>query len=191
MSVILVTGKSGVGKSTISMKLAKVLGYNYLGVDKVSHEIYNDKDMLNKTMEMFGNDIFGADGKVDRKKLGKLVFNEPDKAKVQAFNDMAWEYIQSVVDKRLNEDIVIDWLLSPVTKYWDMADYRILVRCPDDDMRFNRIMNRDNITLDYVKSRDKASLDFSKYTYDYTVINTDSHIIDHLVEDIVLSLGKK
>ena len=52
-------------------------------------------------------------------------------------------------------------------------------------------MNRDNITLDYVKSRDKASIDFSKYTYDYTVINTDSHIIDHLVEDIVLSLGKK
>ena len=188
MSVILVTGKSGVGKSTISKKLAHRLGYEYLGVDTVSHEIYNDKSMVDKTVELFGSDIFDESGKVDRKKLGKIVFNEVDKAKVQAFNDMAWEYIQTVVDKKMDSDIVIDWLLSPVTKYWTQADYRVLVRCPDDDMRFSRIMNRDSISLDYVKSRDKASIDFSKYEYDYVVINTDSHIIDHLVEDIVANL---
>ena len=46
LKYVLVTGRSGSGKSTISKALAKLLGYEYLDVDKVQHMIYDDKDIL-------------------------------------------------------------------------------------------------------------------------------------------------
>ena len=187
---ILVTGKSGSGKSTISKALAKALDYEYLDVDKVQHMIYEDKDILDRTIAMFGSDIFDNDGKVDRKKLGKLVFSDPDKDKVQAFNDMAWVYIEKYVDKllALGKPYVLDWILSPITKYWDMEAYKILVTCDDDKTRFSRIASRDSVDMEYIKNRDKASIDFSKYTFDYTLVNSDINSIDSYILDIVSSI---
>ncbi|MBO7219100.1 MAG: dephospho-CoA kinase, partial [Clostridia bacterium] len=153
---VLVTGRSGSGKSTISKALAKLLGYEYLDVDKVQHMIYDDKDILDRTVAMFGSDIFDKSGNVDRKKLGKLVFSDPDKVKVQAFNDMAWVYIEKYVDKLLDsgKPYVLDWILSPITKYWDMDAYKIYVTCSDDKTRFSRIASRDGVDMEYIKNRD-------------------------------------
>ena len=184
---ILVTGRSGSGKSTISRKIADMLGYEYLDVDPVQHMIYEDKSILDKTMDMFGHDILDSDGNVDRKKLGARVFSDPDKAKVQYFNDIAWEYIEKYVDSLLssNKPYVIDWILSPITKYWDMDAYKILVRCSDDTTRFSRIADRDKVSIEYIKNRDKASVDFSKYTYDYILDNDDINTMDAKINDIV------
>ena len=189
---ILVTGKSGSGKSTISKALAKELDYEYLDVDKVQHMIYEDTDILNRTIEMFGSDIFDKNGNVDRKKLGKLVFSDPDKDKVQAFNDMAWVYIEKYVDNLLSSDkpYVIDWILSPITKYWDMPAYKVYVQCDSDEDRFSRIASRDNVDIEYIKNRDKASVDFSKYTFDYVLVNKDISSLDNYVLDIINNIKK-
>lgn len=184
---ILVTGKQGSGKSTIARKIADTLDYEYIDVDKVQHMIYEDKDILDKTIEMFGNDIFDEEGNVDRKKLGKLVFADPDKDKVQAFNDMAWVYIEKYVDRLLmsNKPYVIDWILSPITKYWNLDAYKIYVSCSNDDDRYNRIATRDNVSIDYIKNRDKASINFKLLTFDYNLENEDISNIDSYVEDII------
>ena len=186
LKYVLVTGRSGSGKSTISKALAKLLGYEYLDVDKVQHMIYDDKDILDRTVAMFGSDIFDKSGNVDRKKLGKLVFSDPDKDKVQAFNDMAWVYIEKYVDKLLDsgKPYVLDWILSPITKYWDMDAYKIYVTCSDDKTRFSRIASRDGVDMEYIKNRDKSSVDFSKYTFDYTLVNQDLDKLDSYVLDI-------
>ena len=183
---VLVTGRSGSGKSTISKALAKLLGYEYLDVDKVQHMIYDDKDILDRTVAMFGSDIFDKSGNVDRKKLGKLVFSDPDKVKVQAFNDMAWVYIEKYVDSLLStgKPYVIDWILSPITKYWNMDAYKVMVSCDSDNDRFSRIAKRDNVDIEYIQNRDKASVDFSKYTFDYTLVNQDLDKLDSYVLDI-------
>ena len=182
---ILVTGKQGSGKSTIAKKIADTLDYEYIDVDKVQHMIY--KDILDKTTEMFGRDIFDEEGNVDRKKLGKLVFADPDKDKVQAFNDMAWVYIEKYVDRLLmsNKPYVIDWILSPITKYWKLDAYKIYVSCSNDEDRYNRIATRDNVSIDYIKNRDKASINFKLLTFDYNLENEDISNIDSYVEDII------
>ena len=184
---VLVTGRSGSGKSTISKLIASKLKYEYLDVDKVQHMIYDDPEILSKTQAMFGTDIFDKLGNVDRKKLGKLVFSDPDKDKVQAFNDMAWVYIEKYVDNLLSsgKPYVIDWILSPITKYWDMPAYKVMVTCDSDNDRFSRIAKRDNVDIEYIQNRDKASVDFSKYTFDYTLVNSDINKLDSYVLDIV------
>ena len=76
MSLILVTGRSGSGKSTFAKLLAERLGYKYLDIDKIGHSLYDDKEIMAKAVELFGTVIFDNDGKFNRKKLGKIFFGE-------------------------------------------------------------------------------------------------------------------
>ena len=50
MSLILVTGRSGSGKSTFAKLLAERLGYKYLDIDKIGHSLYDDKEIMAKAV---------------------------------------------------------------------------------------------------------------------------------------------
>ena len=73
--IICVTGKIGTGKSTISKILSGILKAEIIDVDKVGHEVLKMEEVKEKIREAFGEDIF-LGKEVDRKKLGKIVFND-------------------------------------------------------------------------------------------------------------------
>ena len=89
---ILVTGRSGSGKSTFAQKLSQALGFEYIDIDKVGHSLYQDKNILEKTRQLFGDGIFD-DGVFNRKKLGKIIFSEQGSERVKEFNDFTWSYM--------------------------------------------------------------------------------------------------
>ena len=91
--IIGVTGKSGVGKSTYSKKLAKELGYYYLDIDEIGHKLLDDPEIKKQIKEKFNIEVSST----NRKKLGELVFASRNN-EMKQLADITWEKMQDVID---------------------------------------------------------------------------------------------
>jgi dephospho-CoA kinase len=81
MLTIGLTGGIGSGKSTVTKFLAD-LGAPIIDADKVGHAIYApDGPAYSDVLAAFGRGILAADGSIDRKKLGPIVFADPEALK--------------------------------------------------------------------------------------------------------------
>lgn len=169
--IIYITGKSGSGKSTFSKLLAKKLNYKYINVDDIGHKVYEYPEIMEKAYQLFGTDINNEFGKFDRKKLGQIVFSERHSERVKTFSDLTWENMKKLLDKELVDNCIVDWILLPHTKYWANNALRILVKPLDEGLRLKKLMLRDNITEEYVKLRDKASIEYNESEFDFVFTN--------------------
>jgi len=78
MKVIGLTGGIGSGKSTVSRLLAE-LGAVVLDADTVGHQAYQPgTETWKQLVAAFGEEIVSPDGTIDRKKLGAIVFGDPE-----------------------------------------------------------------------------------------------------------------
>lgn len=182
--VICIVGKSGSGKSTISNMLEKYSkNIIKLDVDLLSHKTLEIDEVKNEILNKIGN-VFDDNFNVDRKLLSKIVFNNHDKLSI--LNNISWKYMEIMIDNFLEENkdkiVIIDWLLSPLTKYFSSSDLKILVDA-DYNVRKNRVIKRDNIDDVAFYKRELASIDLSKYKYDY-IINNNYGIKESEVEKI-------
>lgn len=81
MLTVGLTGGIGSGKSTVAKALAD-LGAPSFDADKVGHEIYRPGGpAYQDVIAAFGQEIVAADGTIDRKKLGPIVFADPAQLK--------------------------------------------------------------------------------------------------------------
>ena len=169
--IIFITGKSGSGKSTFAKLLAKRLGYKYIDVDDIGHKIYEWPQIMKKAYQLFGQDINNELGEFDRKRLGQVVFGERQSEKVKTFNDLTWEYMKKLLDQELTDNTIVDWILLPQTTYWANFALKILIKSKDEELRLKKLMLRDNVTQDYIKLRDKASIEYNKSEFDFVFDN--------------------
>ena len=76
MKIIGLTGGIGSGKSTVAQFLAE-LGAVILDADKIGHETLKQQEVRRQIVEAFGKQII-SEGEIDREKLGKIVFSNPE-----------------------------------------------------------------------------------------------------------------
>ena len=105
----------------------------------------------------------------DRKALGELVFNNRDKMKEYA--DMTFDLMCEEIDKIIAryENCIIEWILLPKTKYFDMCDTRILCKRSYEN-RLKAVMDRDNIKQEYFETREKNSIEYDESKFDKIII---------------------
>ena len=170
MKIIGVTGKSGSGKTTFASLLSKKLNCKYVDIDKIGHESILQTDIAQMLCEKFGKEILNEQGKIERKQLGNIVFAQ--KQKMQELTDLTWGYMQKTIDKILSQEktIILDWILLPNSKYWKMCNPKILVTAKEE-VRKAKVIERDNISEEYFTKRDSASIDYSKFKFDYIIEN--------------------
>ncbi len=78
MKVIGLTGGIGSGKSTVSRFLAET-GAAVINADEVAHEaLQSDIELQQEIVADFGDQILTAEGRIDRQRLGGIVFTDPD-----------------------------------------------------------------------------------------------------------------
>jgi dephospho-CoA kinase len=78
MLIVGLAGGIATGKSLIAQEIAKLPGVVVVDADKVAWETYKkNTEIYNKLIARFGEQILSADGEIDRKKLGALVFSDP------------------------------------------------------------------------------------------------------------------
>lgn len=143
------TGSIATGKSTVSRMLAE-LGAIIIDADKIAFDaVLKGKPACTKITDYFGKCILQENGEIDRKALGDIIFNDPDKKQVlnsivhpEVFSEMARQVNEA--EKNPGAVIILDVpLLIESGMHRGMSDV-ILVYAPEN-VQLERLMARDNI----------------------------------------------
>src|SRR5215469_13800852 len=95
------TGGIASGKSAVACMLRE-MGFCVLEADLVAHKLLDPgQDAHNEVLREFGHDLEGADGKIDRAKLGTLVFADPTKR--QKLNRIIHPRVEQVIQQKFKE----------------------------------------------------------------------------------------
>jgi len=74
--VIGLLGGVGAGKSTVARMMAEE-GCRVVDADRIAHEVLGRPEVRAAVRKAFGEGVFGPDGRVDRGRLGQVVFSDP------------------------------------------------------------------------------------------------------------------
>ncbi len=74
-------GGIGAGKSTVAQRLTE-RGALVVDADRTGHEVLLESAVRDRLVQLFGNEILGGDGQIDRTRLGAIVFLADEKRKL-------------------------------------------------------------------------------------------------------------
>ena len=95
------TGTIGSGKSAVADILLEQ-NIPIIDADKLTRKIYAaDTDVKKRLSELFGQDIIAPNGEVDRKALGKLVFN--DSTLLRKLEVLVWPAIEKHIKAEVEQ----------------------------------------------------------------------------------------
>lgn len=179
--IIGIMGKSGSGKSTITNLLNEKGNYLLIDVDKINHELIENTSLKQDIIIRYPETL--ENGKINRQKLGMILYQ--DKKKMDEYNKLVWIYLEKKLDemiKNTTKIVVLDWMMLPLTKYYNMCDIKILVES-SLEIRLERIKKRDKVDEIHFFERDKNSVDYKIEDFDF-VINNDKGIDKDEIENI-------
>ena len=173
--IIGLTGGSGCGKSVVA-KAASDLGFVHIDTDKLGHDIIlKPNKAYYDLLDEFGEIILDKNGEIDRKKLGKIVFSNPDK--LLKLSNITHPAIVEKTKEMLGEYTIIDGaVIHQTPDIVEMCDYIIAVT-NSDERRIKFICSRDNIDTNAAEKRIKSQPDNSFYAdFADIVIHSDCSI---------------
>jgi len=175
-----ITGGIGSGKSTVS-KIFELLGVPvYYADDKAKDILVRDKELAEQVKQHFGPEVYQADGALNRKLLGNIVFNDKDKlallnslvhpATIRDSNNWAAEQKAPYVLKEA--------ALLFETESFHHLDKIIGVSAPQP-LRILRVMKRDNVSRNDVLARMHKQIDetIKMRLSDYVIYNDEQHMV--------------
>lgn len=176
MKILGLTGGSGTGKSAACTAFAR-LGCGVIDADATYRTLCDTcEPMLKEIQNVFG-DVFSTDGKLDRKKLGAIVF--ADAQKLQQLNAITHPYIRQAARDAFAAYSKRGCLLciydAPVLFEGQMETLcdKTCAVLAARNTRIARIVARDTITEEYAALRIDAQKDdaFYRERCDYVVQN--------------------
>jgi dephospho-CoA kinase len=170
------TGGYATGKSFVAAELER-LGCYVIYADRLGHQVLEpDGEAYGPTVEAFGREILGSDGRIDRKQLGSVVFRAPELLeKLMGFVHPAVFLLEEKMladfQARSPHGIaVIEAAILIETGRYKVFDRLILTVC-DEATQIERGMKRDGLTAEQVRQRLSNQLPVEKKTSyaDYVV----------------------
>ncbi|OYD15064.1 dephospho-CoA kinase [candidate division WOR-3 bacterium JGI_Cruoil_03_44_89] len=131
--VIGITGRMGSGKTAVAGIFEKN-GFTLVDADGMGHNLLEREDIKKKIRETFGDSPFKR-GKIDRKKLGDILFKDGENLHV--FNSFVHppliRELTNTIEKRRNTThLVVDCALIFEWGIEKLFDYIVLVECSDE-----------------------------------------------------------
>ena len=163
MKVIGLTGGIATGKSTVSQYLAEK-GIPIIDADLVSRQVTEKgSPALGMLADAFGAEIIKADGTLDRKALGEIVFSDTEKRVV--LDNILHKSIMDSIDEKMAElrktgkypIAVVDAALL-IESGFDRKMDKVWVVTADMDVRISRIMERDDVTVEFAGKKIASQL---------------------------------
>lgn len=131
MPIAGLTGSFGTGKTYVA-SIFKKLGAGVLDSDKIAHEAIRKGTAAHKKITgLFGRSILGTEGSINRKTLGKIVFN--DKRRLGELEKIVHPYVIKKIKERIkglgeNEVLIIDAPLIYETGLAGLMDVMVVVK---------------------------------------------------------------
>ena len=173
MFTIGITGGSGAGK-TSALNALRALGAFTLDCDAVYHELLASDSDLKSELDTRFNGVL-RDGEIDRRRLGEIVFNDPDA--LSELNAITHKYVGKEIARRVSDAelqgfsvVAIDAIALVESGRAKKCDITVGVTAPKE-LRVSRIMARDGITREKAEMRICAQKpdDFYKDNCDYVL----------------------
>lgn len=179
---IALTGGIATGKSTVASLLA-LNGMRVIDADKISHQILDQNSSWVK--ETFGEEYTNSD-KVDRPKLGSLVFSDPEAKKTleEFLHPKIKEEIlkQSKKQDSLNFPYLIDIPLFFENRSYDIKDSVVVYTPPD--IQLERFMKRNGYSEEESKRRIASQMPIDEKKSKATYIIDNSKDLKHLQDEV-------
>jgi dephospho-CoA kinase len=156
--VIGLVGGIGSGKTTAAEILAG-LGARVLNADLIGHEVYLPGTAgFDAVVGAFGSDVVGDDGRIDRKRLGAIVFADP--AKLRRLNGIVHPLIKEEIARRIEATrtandvraVVVEAAILLEAGWRDLVD-EVWVVCADPAHVVRRLAEQRGLAGDEVEAR--------------------------------------
>lgn len=163
MVVIGLTGGPGTGKSTVASMLAR-RGAAVIEADRLGHQAYAPgTGGWRAVVEAFGPEIIGPDGAIDRRRLGSVVFSDPEK--LRRLNAIIHPIIRQLIIEQLERFrqegvrvVVIEAALLFEAGWEDLVDEVWVTQAPTE-VAIARYVARTGLPEAEVRRRVAAQLD--------------------------------
>jgi len=171
-NAIVLTGGIATGKSTVA-SLFMLHGFLIIDADKVAHEVLDEE--VDTIASLFGKEYI-KDAKVDRKKLGNLIFNDKEqKQKLEAFVHPLIK--QKIVDKAKIFELQNKPYLIDIPLFFEKGNYDIkssIVVYTPKDIQIQRLMKRDSCSSDeaIIKIENQMDIEDKKEKATYIIDNS-------------------
>lgn len=160
--IIGLTGSIGTGKSTIANKF-KQLNIPVVDADLIAREVVEPGEKAyEEIVATFGEDILQADKRLDRKRLGEIVFSDEEKR--HTLNRIIHPAIRSEMiaqrDSYVSDRVpcvVLDIPLLYESKLTHFVE-KVIVVATTRDVQLERILKRDDITKEEAKQRIESQI---------------------------------
>lgn len=162
MITVGLTGGIASGKSTVSATLRE-LGAHIIDADRVGHEAYlPGTKVWEELVAAFGREIVGEDGGIDRKKLGPIVFADPEKLKLlnSIVHPRMKDMMQAMLDdqRRAGTPVVVVEAAILIEANWQSLVDEIWVVAVPESVAAERLIVRNGFTRDQAEARIRSQL---------------------------------
>ncbi|CBE69302.1 Dephospho-CoA kinase [Candidatus Methylomirabilis oxygeniifera] len=183
MVVVGLTGGICSGKSTVAA-LFKNLGAIIIDADQVAHEVVEpDQPLFEAVASTFGREVVDADGRIDRRRLGAIVFADPEaRRRLEALLHPA---IIEECERRIRQAEVsgtcvclIDAALLIESGWYVRCDAVILVEA-NETAQLDRLMRSRGLSRDEAMPRIRSQMpQQEKRQYAHYVIENDGPLAE-------------
>lgn len=181
-----VTGGIGAGKSVVC-RVFHTLGIPVFNADDTAKRLMEtDKELVAAISNLFGNSIY-IDGKLDRKKLASIVFEQP--ALLQQLNALVHP-ATIIYGNRWMQEQASSYVIKEAAIFFESGSYKemdvmIGVFAPEQ-VRINRALQREGMTREKVLQRIASQMDDTEKMKrcDYVITNDGSRALIPQVLDI-------
>lgn len=175
MKIIGLTGGIGSGKSTVA-SIFEQLGVPVYNSDiRAKHLMNENEEIIANIKAVFGNSTYNSSGVLQREVLASIVFNNA--TKLQQLNSIVHPWVKKDTTEWEKKHEAHTYVIKESAILFETGIYKdmykiILVTAPED-IRINRVMERDSCTRSDVLQRiSKQFSDEKKIPLsDYIIVN--------------------
>lgn len=177
MKKIGLTGTIGSGKSVVASVFSH-LGVPVYYADQRARMIMDSEEMIAAVVSEFGEEILTEDRKINRKKLGSIVFREP--SRLNFLNSLIHPKVKNDFDSWCEQHRQAPYIIHEAAILFESGFYKyfdknITVYAPEE-LCIERVMNRDGLSRQEVLLRMSNQYPASQKVQlaDYVIVN-DEH----------------
>ncbi|UVI96791.1 dephospho-CoA kinase [Staphylococcus aureus] len=175
--VIGLTGGIASGKSTVS-ELLSVFGFKVVDADKAAREaVKKGSKGIAQVREVFGDEAIDENGEMNRRYMGDLVFNHPEKR--LELNAIIHPIVRDIMEEEKQEylkqgyNVIMDIPLLFENELENTVD-EVWVVYTSESIQMDRLMQRNNLSLEDAKAR----------VYSQISIDKKSRMADHVIDNL-------
>ena len=181
MFVIGLTGGIGTGKTQVS-EMLETLGAAIVNADLLGHQVYvPQSDGWREVVEAFGEEVLSPDGEIDRRKLGPIVFGDPEALK--KLNSITHPKIYKLADESIKklaeqgrETAVLEAALLIEAKWTPLVDEVWVTTSPEREV-VRRIQERNGLDEGAIRSRISSQMpQEERVTHADVVVDNDGDL---------------